>query len=560
MSSDTKTKIGLSTFITALILFLLIKLPFNFSSLCTSDNEAFYLIYGQNFLLWKELAGGIFFTPLFSLILKLSGFNTWSIVIVHLVQTFITLATGVLIFLIVKKVTKDVFYSALAVLFWVILMLTPIGSSPLPHEITGLLALEGEQLCMLTSLVSVFFLICAGFINTEGENNSKVVIRNIYSFFAGIFSFLPLMFKANGIFFVIAVFLWTIYNKLFNKDFFLKWNKLCYFLLGFIVCFVICNFFLCVIANQNELISFWRSYFLIGYYRSGEKIVWQDILTSLPNVITKGTSSINNIILLGSAFFLFIYGIIKRNSQFLSLIGFWGFGNALAIAIPGKYESYYYHLLYPLISIAIAFTLKELLKSSTFIWIKFSVIVLLFMVFLGRIVLVIPAYFGIFSALKHASIFRQVQSLQDPVLPYNPSKVDRPEFLQVADKINLLLPNKQDTLYVFNFTGNQYPGISTTSYIYAKRYPPTSIIKDVLEYNTVIERKLNKLKSDLIKRPPNLLVLSKDLNFKNWQKEKFKSFLIWFYKFIEEKYVFSGTLSYKHPNQSREVYLLYKLG
>ena len=151
------------------------------------------------------------------------------------------------------------------------------------------------------------------------------------------------------------------------------------------------------------------------------------------------------------------------------------------------------------------------------------------------------------------------QSFQDPVLPYNSELVEREGLLKAADAVNVLIPNKRETLYIFNFASRGVTGFTPLTYIYAKRYSPTTVDSALLQVPTIIESKLKILKRDLINRPPNILIISKDIYLEPWQIKYMEPFLNWFKNFlINNNYKIVKVFNLSHADGNKETFNVYK--
>lgn len=550
-----KNKTGLLLCICSLTYYFLLNLPLNLSVLCANQNQGFAFTWGQNFLLWGELTcgRGPLFILLYAIILKIFGFNTWSIIGVHIVETIIFILVGVLIYLIVNKALKSSFYSGLAVLLWVTFITSPLSTpESLKVEILSHFNLSEESLCILFSLGSLYFLLRE---------------RKKSSFLAGIFAVCSFMSKANGAILGIATILWFIQLALFKKeDFKLLGRKFLFYFIGVISSLALFNLIIYIL--KGDLVSFWKDYFLIGSYTNEHLKSAQSILGRFLIVMTRNSNSASNFILFLFALLLFIWGLVKcfvskpsPEARFWSLIGIWGIGNVLVIIIPGEYQPYYYHLIWTQIAIIFVLALQGLfLKIRDKKKIITSAAIFISIFFVYRVFLSIPAHYNIAKYYFSLNIFNQSQSFQDPVLSYDSSLIKRAGYLQLADKINILLPSKTSTLYIFNFNEGGYTGLTPLSYIYAKRYPPTTVDCHLLQIPNILESKLIDLRSDLIKRPPDLLIISKTNYLQPWQIKPLSPFLEWFSNFTNTNYKIETALEYKQlfGEQRVESFVVYR--
>ncbi len=571
--NNLKPNIGLVLCITSLVFYFLLRLPFNLSVECANENQGFAFTWGQSFLLWNELASGRgpLYVLLYSLVLKIFGFNTWSIISMHYIESSLYIIAGLLIFFIVKITSKSSFLGGLTTLIWIILISTPIGGSLLKVEIRSHYNLNEESLCVFFSLLSLFFLTLGNF--TELSQPIKSTKEKMYLVLAGLFSVCSLMSKANGAILLIAVILWFLQMIICRKGSIKALiSKFVFYLFGVFVSLLFFNIF--IFALQGSLFSFWKDYFLLGNYTSSYLATSKSLFLSIVNFLTRYTNSLNNLFLLVTSCLFFSFGIIKgclakkhqdNVSVFWSLIGIWGLGNACAIIAPGTYQPYYYHLIWPSIAIVLALGLNSLFArlqktNNKFIIYLASSLILLFFVY--RIFISIPAYYELGKELNNSNIFLQPQSFQDPVLPYNVTLTKREGLLKAADAINVLIPNKKELLYIFNFGSKGVTGFTPLTYIYSKRYSPTTVDSALLQVPTIIESKLKVLKEDLTKRPPDILIISKDIYLEPWQKQHIIPFLNWFTGFIQtNKYEIIKVLNFSHvENEKIETFNVYRRG
>ena len=567
-------KIGTIIFIATISLYILLKLAFDFSVVCANENEGFSFTYGQSFLQWKELTPGRgpLFILFYALVLKIFGFNTYSIIALHFLQDIIAILICFALYLITKKVSNNDLLGGIAALIWVLIVTTPIGSSDLTFEIRSHYALEPEYFCTLFSLYSILFLIQANFINDQSISSNKTK-SNLYLFLAGILAACSFLIKANGAIILIATSLWffllfTILKSRFN---FLT-NKMLFYFSGVMTALVFTTLFIHLL--NEYLIIWWRNYFLIGSYNQEYLTSSKNTARSLIQFLTRNSSSINNVIVFSASTILLIIGIVLgfiRNIgtnnlvRFNLLLSIWGFGNIFAVITPGIYQPYYYHLVYPVIALSFTigfYVIIQIIKRVNQKVFTYIFIGLLSTLFINRLVATIPIHIEHIKYLSTLSIFKQVESFQDPVLINEPTyHIRRPGFLQLSDSINLLLPDKDKTFFIFNFNPVGHTGFTPLSYIYAKRYTPTTVDASLLRVPTLIEEKLKTLKRDLSKRPPDLLVISKNNFIEPWQKKYMTPFLNWFNNFIKENYKLETSLDYIHAfSKSKEIetFFIYK--
>ena len=542
-----KKESGLIICIFSLLIYVLLRFPLNNSVVCANENQGFAFTFGNTFLEWGELAPGrgLLFVALYALVIKLFGFNTYSIIAIHVLETVFVLTVGMLLYLVTQNIVKNSFLSGLATLFWILMISTPVGYSNLVVELRSHYNFNEENLCLLFSLFSIYCL------------QKK---HQWFFFFAGVLAICSLMSKANGAVVSIATILWFIQLKFFQKNIFAKLKKnIIYYFFGVLLSLVLFNIII-YLFNPN-LIAFWKDYFLLGVYKTNHLASLNSFFHGIFNFMTRHTNSTNNFVLFSLALILFIYGIAKLNTTkntylIWSLVGLWGLGNACVIIIPGTYQPYYYHLIWPSIALVFVFGINELFQSNKKIFAFLGAIIFL-IIFTHRIFTSIPAHISLTKELNQVSISSQPQSFQDPVLPYDIETYKREGHLKSADAINIFIPKKKDTFYIFNFNKQGVSGFSPLSYIYAKRSSPTSVDCNLLKIKNIAETKLTTLRKDLTNRPPHALVLSKDMIFTDWQKELFKPFLSWFNNFIQDNYTHTGGFNFTHGDKV-ETFLLFQ--
>lgn len=313
----------------------------------------------------------------------------------------------------------------------------------------------------------------------------------------------------------------------------------------------------------GNLFSTWKDYFFLGSYTSKHLTSVNAFIQTIYDFMTRHTNSVSNFILFFTTLTLFTYGLIKsfqkktNLAEFWSLISIWGFGNTCAIIVPGEYQPYYYQLIWPSIAIIIVLGLYELSVSRKTSLILVSVLISIF--FIYRIAMSIHSHYDLIRATSVFSIFNQPQSFQDPVLPYNPELIKREGLLKAADIVNILIPNKDDILYIFNFGPKGITGLTPLTYIYAKRYSPTTVDAGLLGVPTIIESKLKILKRDLIKRPPSVIIISKEIYLEPWQRKHIEPFLSWFNEFLNNhKYTIIKVFNFSHISGEKETFNVYK--
>lgn len=561
-----REKLGFLLLISSLVFYFIIKIPFNLSVLCSNTNEGFYFIFGQHFL-----NGGQFQPPgrlyvnlfflVYAFVLKLFGFGTLSILAVHLIHTFITLLNGTIIFFLLKKLILDSLYSALAVLFWIIFLLTPIGHWGFDLEYGSFFALEAECFIVFFSMLS-FYLIMKVIENKKGF---------AFAFLSGLCAAVCISFKGSGTVFSIALFCWTLYLFCFERRAFnqLKHN-ICFIFLGLFLGFLLFN--LGLHLHGIDLKTFWGFYFQVGSY-STEFIKSQySFLKSIFNFMTRHTDSLNNFFLFLSGFISVIWCLtrnffVKDENYLMKLIcpllAIWGFGNISAVIAPGGYGAYYYLLVWPAFAMFFAISLRDIFNTSLFKkpFLRSLIFILISIFFLCRISISCQPFVRFAKSTLQKNLFLQPESFQDPVkdsINVNNRNINRPHFLVVADLINNFLPEKKDTAYIVNLRKDKqfFP---ITSYIYMKRMPSTIVVSDYFYYKNFLKERLDALKEDLIKNPPKVIILPAVYYMRPWQIQYLSDFIKWFDGFVEDKYIYKITiLIQSEDSEEKENFQLYE--
>lgn len=568
MNNFIKNNTGLLICIGFLLILFLLNIPINLSVVCANENQGFAFTFGEGLLRWKELAcgRGILFVSLFASILKIFGFNTYSIIAVHILETIILLLIGVLIYLIVSKSTKNNFLGGLSTALWVIMISTPIGTSGLQVEILSHYNLNEENLCVLFSLSSLLCMVVSNFFNPD---KGTLISRKekLFSFLAGVFTVCSLMSKANGAILLIATVLWFLLLFAFRKqEFKFLSTKILYYFSGAIFSLSLFNIVLYILSG--DLVHVWKDYFLLGNYTNEHLTSVKLLLSMVLKFMTRYTNSISNFVLFFFGLLLFILGILKWMFQkegknnltnFWLLIGIWGLGNVCVIIAPGGYQPYYYHLIWPSLSIVFVIGLHELflfLRVQKAIIFFVSLLVIAF--FSHRICLSASAHYHIAREHSTLSVFNQPQSFQDPVLPYNPKLNYRPYQLILADGINVHLPDKNNTFYILAFSDFGLTAINPLTYIYSKRASPTTVDFSLLAVPTIIEMKLKVLKRDLFNRKPDVLIISTNIPLRPWQVQYLSPFLAWVQELIKSSYHFETSFNLAVTNDKTETFFVYR--
>ena len=548
-------KLGLYLFIGSLIFYFLMELPFTLSVSCGNVNEGFYFGYGQHFLegshLYRDIyaARGPLFILFYALVVKIFGFGGWSIIAIHAIHSMIVSLIAIAIYLISKKIFQSSFYSGLAVIFWVLIQLSPIGQWGNYFEYESSFSLEAENFCVLLSLLSIYCL----FSTYENTNNHKKNI--ILSFISGLLATCSMMFKGSGAVIAIAVFCWAIYLVLFQNKVFktLKYGFVLFFT-G--LCFSLLVTFLALYIHNGELSSFLSEYYALGYYSDKPTQSIGSFFLSIFNFMLRYVNSPTNFILFFLAFLFFIVGLIKPLHPLFSLICIWGLGSACAVIAPGAYSSYYYILVWPSVVISLAYGLKMLFRHVKLLDNKLSkalVVVFISLFFIERFCITLPTYIEMTKREIDLNLFYEPESFQDPLESLSNKKPNpkRPSFLKVADLINSYLSNKKDTFYIFNFVqGHQ--DFSPYIYIYAKRTPSSTVYSDWLHVERLVNKSMEALIKDLVKRPPKVLIIPEKIFLKQNVSKLLTPFFNNLTLYLRQKYHLIDTFNYPPTFSSKE--------
>ena len=556
IEKGNQDKLGWILFVGSLIFYCLVKLPFNLSVICSSCNEGFFLVYGMYLLDGNRINFEPLFVSVFTIIEGIFGFGAASIIAVHFVQNLMVILNGILIFIITRKLLKSNFWSGFAVLAWILMLVTPIGEWKVRLEYESVFSLEAEYFCVFLSLAAIYLLI----LSLEKVIHSINDKWKIFSVIAGILSMTSIMFKPNGSIITLAVICWFFYGWLFNKKYIKVVTKIfLFFLIGFLSAFAFFNILICF--KYEDLLSYWQFQFSLGSYSKDFLHSPRKFLEMILKFMTRGTSSVNNFILFFLAFIFFIWGLVRNifvNEKiiplclFCPLLSIWGIGSVCVIIAPGIYGSYYYVLVWPLVAFFLTLGLRDLfhyVKVFNSNLVKYVTLILVLILGFGRLYVVLPGYLFLVTEQIKLNFLLQPESFQDPVkLPRASYKTNNPRrdaVLSLADFINNLLPNKQDTFFIFNFTeGHQ--DFSPTFYVYAKRLPPSHIFSDHLHQDIFLKKKLKILTKDFTKTPPRLIIIPKVLRMKAWQERKLASFNNWLATYINKNYSHQGSFTYLH--------------
>ncbi len=557
LNKDFYDRLGTYIFIGSLIFYFLLKLPFNLSVLCSSTNEGFYFIFGQHFL------NGMQFNPperpcltlfvlVYALILKIFGFGTWSIIAVHFIQTVLVVLIGILMFLIMDRLLDHRLYAGLTVLFWILLQLTPIGLWGYKLELGAIFALEAEYFILLFSFLSFYILMKLG----------KSERWSVY-FISGLIASMPIMFKASGGVFIIAIFSWFLYMAILGRDlFFYTKSKVIFLFAGIIIGLLLFNIFL--LSQNISILKYWKHLFFVGMYSNDYTRSFKLLLQNVFNFMTRYVPSVSNLILfffsiLGAIWIIlkryFIVGILKMSAP-LILLAIWGVGNMFSVIVPGGYGAYYYVLVWPFVAIFITFLIKDLFDKPPFLQRSFVKAFggLLISIFIAlRIYNCLPLFLPIVYEQNNLNLFNQPESFQENVqasTSVNPKQVN---LLKAADILNKFLPNKNDTIYILNSLQGKLNYFPITSYIYTKRMPPTTAVSDYLFYKMYIDNAIKTLISDLTKMPPKIIVFPQNIVSEEWNLKKLSALIKWLDEFLLKNYHFKSGIRYSDEKTNLNV-------
>ena len=545
---------GQYLFIGSLVFYCILKLPFNLSVTCSSSNEGFHFVYGQYLLNGHFAQLMLLFDVLYSFILKIFGFGTVSIIAIHFIQMLIVILSGILIFVIVNKLLQSHFFSGIAVMFWILIQLTPIGGWGWFLEFESAFALEAELIIVLFSLCSIYLL-------TSNKPFWFVI--------SGLLAACLICCKTSGAVFAISVLCWLTYFLLFDKkQAQAVKNKVLFFLIGFIFTFFILN--LIIYFMYGDLRSYWGFQFSVGSYSKDFLQSPKNFLLMIHKFMTRGTPSISNFLLFFTALISIIWGLVrsivigeKREDTkylqlFYPLLSIWSIGNICTIIASGVYGSYYYILVWASVSIFLTLGIRDLFKVSFFNNkpSKLIVIALISVFFFHRLSYIFPGYLALAFEQMELNFLFHKESFQDPVIIKENLK--RPAVLRTADFINNLLPDKNDTFYILNIS-KQHQDFSPSFYIYTKRLPPTIIFADFLQYPNFIDERIKTLTDDLTKTPPKILIIPDFIPMLTWQEKKLNPFLTWLKQFIVQNYSFGVDFRYlRFGVKNEELYHVYK--
>lgn len=534
--------------------------------MCSSHNEGYYFIYSYHLLegdFFAALSRPLFIL-IYGIVVKLFGFGAWSILVIHFLQTVMAVLIGCLIYLILKELISSSLYAWFGCLLWILFLLAPTGDWRGDFEINALFALEAEYFSSFLSLLSIYLMI----LNINERATNFMVL--LFSCVCPVLSF---MFKGSGAVLIIAYIFWFLYLLIFYKEFILKRKKhLIFFFLGVLGLSVL--FIVIASVWYGNIAQFLKGYFLTGSYSREHLSSFVYFLASLIKFVFRykvSLEQVGNLVLSLFALLGFLWCFFrnsflglkeKTNSLLWVLIAIWMVGNAFAVMAPGAYGSYYYILVWPgmcIISVLFMRDLFELFKGKIYGRFFCGLVVIIYCcIFSHKLFMLLPFYASAIKTNYHLSFFNQPQSLQDPVLPYDLKKSRRPPVFQVADFLNSFLPDKDDTIYIFNFPKKHFT-FSPNMYVYIKRMPPTKILSDFFSRGEYLEERIKILKADLLNAPPNVILIPKTVPIKKRHIEVLTPFIRWVDLYLASKYNLALTFDYTFPGlgekQSYEIYI-----
>lgn len=546
-----------------LVLFFLFKLPLNLSVKLSSLNEGYDIILGKYFLdgeIVKSFAKPLLI-GVYALIVKVLGFGTSSVIALHFVQTFISIAITIIIFLISLVLLQSYFFAIIASSIWLLLLITPIGGWEDYYEIGAIFALEAEYFCIFFSLLSIYFFLLPLFLPANK--------KKLFAYLAGIFACISFIFKGSGAVIVLSYCLWFLLIVLTKRKIIRELN-FAYLLFGLLTGITIT--ILTVLFQKENVFLFLKDLFYPGSYTRSHLASLGELFKYLVMFMFRFDSSfkgVNNFVLFLILFISMSWVFLSNKSSgsdtlllgiFSKLIAIWTALNILAVLAPGTYSSYYYLLLWAGAAILLTLLLKELLQlANKNVVLKVLIVVFVSILFIQRIYFVIPSYIKLFEESYYLNAFIQKESFQDPILTNKQNQYYRPADLQIADYTNKLLPDKSDTFYILNFVKENY-SFSANMYIYTKRMPPTTIASDLLHQDIYLADKISILKSDLKRRPPKIIIKPKQVYIDKSHKgySSLRNLFDWFDNFLKENYQLINEIKYIAPkvgiDQPMEIY------
>ncbi|MBI3309170.1 MAG: hypothetical protein HYZ79_07345 [Candidatus Melainabacteria bacterium] len=558
-----RNKAGELICVSSLILYLILRLPLNLSVVCANDNQGFAFIFGNGLLKWGELecGRGPIFVLLYALIIKLFGFGTLSIIAVHAVESVIFISLGLLLYFVINKVLNNSLYAGFSVFLWILMISTPLGYSDTIVEIRSHWNLQEECVGVLFALMSLACLLTGGLFDLDKN------CRKLNLILGGIFTVMSFMSKANNGVYLLATLLWILLVLVFSKreqrNYLFK--KTLFYFLGLIIASI---FFICfVYVFYHDFANYWRDYVLVGSYFAPKLSSVSDWVNGILGVITRNSDYLSNPILFCVVFISVLLGLVQffMFHNLSKVVLFWLFatiwmtGAVCAIIMPGYYQPYYYHLIWTVAPLLLCLGLYWIDKSFSNKLIVRLLFISLILFFLHRFYLVSNSYVKLYEELSPQNIFKQVQSFQDPVIPYDFANVKRDGLLKAADLLNIFIKDKTKTLFIFNFNSPGQTAFSPLTYIYAKRYPPSTVEPALLRVPTIVSAKIKKLKKDLINRMPDYIVVSNEMYLERWQKDELSEFIDWFNNLVNNDYKRIQTLRFTHDvGNKQEIFFLYQ--
>lgn len=553
-SSLKKEGLGFWIYVLTLVLYFLLSLPITLSVKCGNVNEGFYFVNGELLLQGKKLYTDIFIArgPIFflfyALVIKLFGFGTGAIIAVHFAHRFTVIAIGTLIYLITKRLLLSELYAGLAVLFWILIEITPIGGWGYFAELETAFALEAEYFCILFSLVSIYLLVLA----LEAK-----VYKSLF-FISGLFAICSVMTKANGSILFIAYICWLMFLVLFKRDCIRK--EFLFLYLGLIIGIFLSLFFIYV--HTSDLMRFWEIFFLLGNYNEARYLRFtESFFSSLFTFMFRDKNSISNFLLILFAFFSFVWclvrvfffeqGVSGKNLVY-PLIGIWGIGSAVAVIAPGGYGSYYYVIIWAPVIVSLIILFRDLFNGLNKVFnCILKAAILLFIVY--RLIVIFPVYLQLTKVNIDLNLFFQAESFQDPVRSWEARSIHPKRYgiLSLADLINKNLPDKTDRFYAFNFIKDDST-LCPFVYIYAKRGCASSVVSDWLHVPSCLSKALPLLKKDLVNNSPKIIVIPRTLDINLEQAINLDEFFLWVRVFLKEKYHLKNTVTIYYKTRGGE--------
>ena len=537
-------------------------MPFDFSVICANANEGFYFANGELLLSGRKLYLDVFQSrgPLFFLfyaaLVKIFGFGTYAIIAAHIIHKIVIVLAGVALYLLTNELLSSKFFAGLAVLFLVLLLLTPIGQWGALAEFESNLGLEAEYFSVVFSLFALYFLAIS----------CKGIKTIFFSIMGGVLTVCSMMFKANGAILAIAVFVWILYIFLFDREAFKELKRTIIFFMSGLV-FTLLIFIVGIYLHTNDLGRFFDVYFFTGNYNNEAINSIQNFLMLILRFMLRYCLSLNNFLLFLFTFMFFGWSLvrkyfIKTNTSilraFIPLLSLCGIGNCCVVMAPGfnAYGSYYYLLVWPFVAIALTFSLKEIFTYATkpgLAIFKIGITIIFIILFAERIYITFPGYFKLAKINILLNPVFQAESFQDPVV-YSQNINERRRFLFFADVINSFLPDKNDKIYIFNDFTNANPLLSANIYIYTKRGSASSIFSNWFYLEKFFSKTMPLLIKDLSTVKPKIIIVPCNPNLQLWTAKPLAPYFRFFDLFLKENYHLISTLKYESEDKSYDVF------